>query len=142
MVKMIVDATNAIAGRLASVVAKKALLGENIVVVNSEKAVISGNKRWIIEKFKERRLRGHPYKGPFYPSKPDRVLRRMIRGMLPRKTARGRAAFKRVMCYVGVPDEFKDKKSVKIKEADASKLKTIKFIKLGDLCKEIGWKGK
>jgi len=139
---MIIDATNAIAGRLASVVAKKALLGEKIEVVNCENAVISGNRRWLIEKFKARRQRGHPYKGPFYPTRPDRVLRRMIRGMLPRKTARGMAAFRRVMCYVGVPDRLKEKEITRIEEADASKLRTIKFIKLGDLCKEIGWKGR
>ncbi|HKI76467.1 MAG TPA: 50S ribosomal protein L13, partial [Candidatus Bathyarchaeia archaeon] len=38
----IVDASNLILGRMASYVAKKALDGKSMVVINAERAVISG----------------------------------------------------------------------------------------------------
>ena len=41
---MIIDATDLVAGRLASSIAKKALLGETIDVVNCENLVLTGNK--------------------------------------------------------------------------------------------------
>ena len=49
---MIIDATNLLVGRLATVVAKKALLGGKIDIVNAEKAIISGPKRLVINKYK------------------------------------------------------------------------------------------
>ena len=42
--QIVIDATNATMGRLASYVAKQALLGKQIAIVNSEKAIITGNK--------------------------------------------------------------------------------------------------
>ena len=48
---MIIDATNMIAGRIATHIAKKALLGEDIVILNSEKAVLTGNKDWLLSRF-------------------------------------------------------------------------------------------
>jgi len=46
----IYDATNQIVGRLATYVAKDLLNGEQVVVVNAEKAVLSGNPKM---KFRE-----------------------------------------------------------------------------------------
>ena len=40
----IIDASNLLLGRLASIIAKRLLSGEEIIVVNAEKAVISGNR--------------------------------------------------------------------------------------------------
>lgn len=108
---IIVDATDLIAGRLATYVAKKALLGEEVRIINSEKAVISGKRDNTFDEFQARRTRGVPLKGPYIHRMPERLLRRVIRGMLPYKKPRGSAAYKRVLCYTDVPDEFKDKKS-------------------------------
>lgn len=129
---MIIDGKNLILGKLSAFVAKKALLGENIIIVNSENVVISGSKKNILEKYKQRAKRGDPYKGPFFPRTCDRMLRRAIRGMLPFKHARGREAFRKVMCYKGVPEKYSKEKLESVKIASALKLKT-NFISLGEL---------
>ncbi|OYT42652.1 MAG: 50S ribosomal protein L13 [Candidatus Aenigmarchaeota archaeon ex4484_224] len=136
---LIYDAENQIAGRLATIIAKKLLEGERIIVVNAEKAIISGDPKMVIRKFREKRERGDPHKGPFYPRKPDRIFRRIVRGMLPWKKKKGRDAYKRLKVYVGIPEELKDKKDkfIKTKEADANKLRT-KYISLGEISKALG----
>jgi large subunit ribosomal protein L13 len=132
---MIVDANDLILGRMCTYIVKKALLGEKIDVVNCEKAIIVGGKKNILEKYKRKANRGGPFHGPFLPKMPDRFVRRVIRGMLPYKQEKGSSAFKRIMCYISVPDEFRDKKMDKIKEADISRIKTLKYITVGDICK-------
>ena len=132
---MIVNAENLIVGRMITVVAKKALLGEKIDIVNCEKAIITGTKREVFEKYKAKANRGGPFKGPFLPKMPDRFLRRIVRGMLPYKQYKGKEAFKRIMCYNSIPDSLKDKKMEKIKEADISRMKTLKYVTVGEICK-------
>ncbi len=135
---MILDATNLIVGRFATVVAKKALLGESVDIVNCEKAILTGRKREVIDSFRQKRNRGIPLKGPYYPRQPDRVVRRVVRGMLPYKKPKGSAAFGRVMCYIGVPAKLKGKELETIERADAKKLRTQRYISVGEVCKEIG----
>jgi large subunit ribosomal protein L13 len=114
--EIIINAENAVLGRLASFVAKKALLGKEIRIVNSEKAIVMGREENIVERYKKKRVvGGSGLKGPLYPSTPERILKRTIRNMLPYKQARGRQALKRVRCYIGIPEEFKDKKMIKSK---------------------------
>lgn len=137
---MIIDATNLILGRMASVAAKKALLGEDIKIVNCEKAIISGNKKYLLEKYKARRDMGVPLKGPYYPRMSDRIVRRAIRGMLPYKRPRGAEAYKRIMCYIGIPEEFANEKPITLKEADASKLPTTRYITIERISKHLGAK--
>ncbi|MBU0929778.1 MAG: 50S ribosomal protein L13 [Nanoarchaeota archaeon] len=137
---IVIDGTNLVLGRLATFAAKKALEGEEVIVVNSENVIISGKKKDVISIFKQKVGRGTPLKGPFYPKQPDRVVRRVIRGMIPYKQGRGKLAFARVMCYLGVPEKYKNEKMETIKKADFTRLKTAKFISLSNLCKEIGGK--
>jgi large subunit ribosomal protein L13 len=137
---MIIDATNLISGRLATEVAKRALLGEKIDIVNSEKAILTGTKTEVFAKFRQKYNRGIPLKGPYVHRSPDRLLRRIIRGMLPYKQARGQEAFKRIMCWKGVPEPFKSKKTETIKEANISKLPNLKYTTLGEVSKQIGGK--
>jgi large subunit ribosomal protein L13 len=135
---MIVDATNLIAGRLGSLVAKKALLGEKIDIVNAEKAVISGKKQEVFEIYKRKVSMGTWAKGPHYIRSPERLLKRIIRDMLPYKKARGIAAYKNVMCWEGIPDQFKGKELVSFKEADVSRLSIANYISIRDISKHIG----
>ena len=137
---MIIDATDLILGRLATFVAKKALLGEKFDIVNCEKAVITGDRNKIIEKYFGKIRKGIPLKGPYFPRMPDRFVRRTIRGMLPYKRERGKMAFGNIMCYVGVPDEFKDKKLETVKEANVSKVPNLKYICVGEISKVLGAK--
>lgn len=124
----IIDGENAVLGRLASNVAKRLLCGERIVIVNAEKVVVSGDPAKVIEIYKEKhqkRTLTNPRRGPFWPKRSDRFVKRTIRGMLPRYKMRGREAYKRLRVYIGVPEEYVDKKEVfeKISEAEATKLK-------------------
>src|SRR3989344_6447553 len=113
---MIIDGTNLILGRLASIVAKRALLGDEIVIVNCDKVVITGTKDNVFEEYKVKTNRGNPFKGPFFPKIPDRIVRRTIRSMLPYRKPRGREAYKRVMCYLGIPKKYEKEKLETIKQ--------------------------
>lgn len=139
--EIIIDATNLIAGRMATHIAKQALMGHTIKIVNSEKAVMSGNVSKAIQVAKYKKFeKGVPKKGPFFSKLPDRYLRRLIRGMLPYKQPRGREAYENVMCYIGVPVDVDASKAITIKEANVSKLPDLKYIALGKLCEELGGK--
>lgn len=135
---MILDASNSRLGRLASVAAKKALLGEEVIVVNCEKAVITGRKKDIVSKYLLRLELGQPTKGPFFARRPDMFVRRTIRGMVPRKRARGRDAYARVKCFIGVPEGLSAQKLETVADADVSRSSTIKFITVKELCRLIG----
>jgi large subunit ribosomal protein L13 len=136
MTETIIDATNSILGRLGTNVAKRLLNGENIIIVNSEKAIIVGKKRSIVEDYKKKRELGTSRKGPFFPRMPDRIVKRCIRGMLPYQQPKGREALKRLKCYIGVPEELKDKKFEIVKEAIASN--PVEYITIGELSKYLG----
>lgn len=121
---LVIDATNGILGRVASFVAKQALLGKQIAVVNCENALVSGRKRSIIEEYNAARRRGgSSLKGPFFPKSPDKLFKRTVRGMLSYTQQRGRDAFKRVKCYIGVPKEYQD--SPKLTFVREMKVKTM-----------------
>ncbi len=132
----IIDADNAVLGRLASIVAKRLLNGEEIIIVNAEKAVIVGNKQFIIQKYQERRDIGSVRKGPYYPKMPDRILRRTVRGMLPMKKAHGKEAYKRLKVYMGVPREYRGMEFEVLDDAKNNKLEG--FITLKELSTHLG----
>lgn len=138
MADIFIDATNAIVGRIGAFAAKRALLGDTIKIFNCEKAVMSGRKEQVTERFYLRRNKiGQPMKGPFIPRMPDRFFRRTIRGMLPYKRTKGAEAYKRIMCYIGVPEQFKDRKMQQVAGADAVKLKSLKRITVEEVCKKL-----
>lgn len=141
---IVYDAENQILGRLSSVIAKKLLGGESVVVVNAAKAVVSGKPSVTKKEYLVKVQRGDPFKGPFFPKTPDGILRRTARGMLPWHKARGREAYKRLRVFAGVPENIDGKKidkqnMKKVKSADASKLRT-KSITLGELAIALGAK--
>ncbi|MHA1651357.1 MAG: 50S ribosomal protein L13 [Candidatus Helarchaeota archaeon] len=140
----VINAEGQILGRLASHVAKMLLLGEKVIIVNAEKAVISGKKRRTIEAFKERiKIHTHtnPRRGPFWPKTPNNIVRRTIRGMLPWKKKRGRDAYKNLKVYIGIPENLNVDESAFETFSDAS-LDRLKgsFMEISELAKEIGWK--
>jgi len=136
--KIVIDATDKIVGRFASYVAKQALLGKEVVVVNCEKAILSGAKKVVVKKWQERVDMGQPQQGPFVQRSPDKFIRRTIRGMLPYKQQKGKEAFVRVMCHIGVPENMKESQYTEITGADRNKLPNLKFVTVGELCKELG----
>ena len=132
--KIIVDATGAIFGRLCSFAAKKTLEGNEVIIINSERTIITGNKKNIIEEYGEiRKKGGHSLKGPKYSRVPYKMLKRGIRGMLPDfRKGIGKQAFKRVKCYNGLPKEFENEKTTKMPI-----LKKVKYIELEELSARI-----
>ncbi|MEM3408198.1 MAG: 50S ribosomal protein L13 [Candidatus Micrarchaeia archaeon] len=139
---MIINGEGAILGRMAAIAAKSALKGEQVTVVNAEKIIISGNPRQIVEKYKVRRSlknKADPEKSPKWPRRPDMLVRRIIRGMLPYDKATGRQAYKRIRVYMGVPEEF----ASKLGEAIEVKRNIPRnYISIGQLSRELGWYGK
>lgn len=133
---MIVDADKAILGRLASRVSRDLLRGQEIVVINIEKSVVSGRPNMVVDRFLEKIHRGDAHKGPFYPKYPDRIFRRMIRSMVPYKKQRGKDALRKLKVYIGNPENLHGERLAKTSEY----LRT-KYISLHDLSKEIGAHG-
>jgi large subunit ribosomal protein L13 len=136
----VIDASGLILGRMASLVAKRLLQGEKIVIVNAEKSVLSGKRLSKIKEAREYLEIGHPGKGPFHRRRPDRIVQRTVRGMLPRRIAKGQRALRRLRVYLGVSDEFKNAEMETLAQASSAKLKGPYFT-LGEFAKEIGWKG-
>jgi len=124
---MIIDGQGCVLGRLASYVAKQTLKGERIEIVNCNKVIISGRKKDIEKTFTEKRGRvGSGQKGPQPIKTSDRMVKRAIRGMLPNfREGRGREAFRKITCYVGVPKEFEEKKKVSIAKEGKQKFSRV-----------------
>ena len=135
----VIDASGLILGRMASIVAKRLLSGEPIVIVNHEKAVLSGKR---LSRVKEARAFldiGHPRKGPFHPRRPDQIVHRTVKGMLPHRQPEGEMALRRLRVFLGVPVKLKDVDFQTIPKAHASKLK-CSYVTVGELAREIGYK--
>lgn len=134
---LVFDGNGAVVGRLAAKAAKHLIKGEEVHVINAEKIMISGNKNKIVEKYMMRRRlksKQNPEKSPKWPKTPNGLVRRIIRGMLPIKKASGRNAFKKLRVYTGNPKNFEKAEKVEAKEL-------TKKITVGELCRELGWKG-
>ena len=128
----IIDGKNAVLGRLASYVAKQALKGEEIVILNCEQVIVTGNRTNIKKKFEDKRGRvGSSQKGPKHSRTSDKIVKRTIRGMLPdHRKGRGEIAFKKIKCYVGIPKEFQESKKIV-----SGKEKIGKFVIVKDITK-------
>lgn len=135
---IIVNADGLILGRMASKVAKSLLNGNKVIILNAEKAIISGKKKSKVAEAKEFLEVGSPKRGPFHYRRPDRILRKTVKGMLPIRQPKGKSAFKRLRVFLGIPKEFEETQMITLKEAKASKLKGPSLT-LGELAKEIGW---
>lgn len=136
----VIDANNLILGRMASTVAKRLLNGEEIHIINAEKAIISGDKDSIYERYKSYIQRGTREFGPYFPKRSDQLVKRTIRGMISYKKATGREAFKRLKVYVGVPPELTKEEVTTIENANFARLSTSNYTVLGDLSKRLGSK--
>lgn len=141
--EIVVDATNCIAGRMCSHVSKLLLNGNRVAIINSEKAMLSGNRYKTIEIYKEQleiSSATNPIHGPFHPRRPDTILTRIVRGMVPKRKATGVEASKRLRVYIGLPKQFRN---IEIKSFDDSKISkpASYYISVGDVARQIGWKG-
>ncbi|MFX0006310.1 MAG: 50S ribosomal protein L13 [Promethearchaeota archaeon] len=142
------DATDKILGRFCSLIAKRALLGEYIVIINAKDAIISGNRKDIHEKYLSKlkiSTATNPRRGPFHERRPDTFMRRVIKQMLPRKKLRGKEAIRRIHIYISdIPERFKVRYQIlnpnEIANVDKKRLSYYnRYITLENLCQRIGW---
>ena len=141
---IIVDAEGAVVGRLCTQIAKALQEGFKVYVVNAEKAVVSGEKKMVIEGYRVwlriKTLRNPQKRSPRRPRSPQTIIKKTVKGMLPKNFLKGKEALRNLKVYVGIPKEFQGKEMVKLSSADASRLGRD-YITLGEVAKALGWKG-
>ncbi len=125
MEEVVIDGAGGILGRTASAAAKMLLNGSKVNIVNAEKMLISGHFDSIVSKYKRRinlKDKANPEHSPFWSRRPDFLVRRVVRGMLPYKQAKGKSAYKNLRVYIGMPKELEGLKQVKIANKPAEKI--------------------
>lgn len=137
--RTIIDAEGLILGRMASIVAKRLLEGENIEIVNAEGAVVSGKRLQVIKERKEFLGVGGRDRGPIHYRKPNTIIRRTIRGMLPHRKSRGRDAYGRLRVHISVPSELEGVRTESIPDAHLDRLGG-RYVTVGEIARNIGWK--
>lgn len=136
---IIVDGTDMVLGRLASRIAKKLMEGEEVHLINAEKIVVSGiPANTVADYMQKRRLqqKATPEFSPKWPKIPHLMVRRVIRGMLPFKKAKGKAAFKKLRVYAANP-QIKGEAAT----FDDAKNKGFgRYMSVGEMCRQLGAK--
>ncbi|NYZ80006.1 50S ribosomal protein L13 [Candidatus Micrarchaeota archaeon] len=137
---IVIDGENCVLGRVSTHVAKSALNGEHVAIVNAEKMIIIGNEKDIYQRYRDKfeiRNISKPVESPKISRRPDLFVKRTIRGMLPSHSSRKLDALHLIKAYIGVPKEFegKGKKMFELKDVNKKHV-TVDFI-----CKKVGWKG-
>lgn len=138
---IVIDATDHIAGRLSTNVAKLLLKGNRVSVVNCEKIMISGTRSNIIREYRDRLEISsiiHPKHGPYHPRRPDTIMKKMIRGMLPRKKPSGLTAHKRLRTYIGSPKELRTFEKIQFEKAKIKRMAS-NYTTMGELGRIVGW---
>jgi large subunit ribosomal protein L13 len=139
---IVTDADGQIAGRLCSKVSKLLLEGNKVVIVNAEKALMSGSRKSILQEYQDWLQIAsitHPKHGPFHPRRPDGLLARMVRGMLPRQKSKGIEARRRLRVYISVPTEFNKMKMTIFDDAKARKAMSY-YLTMGEVASSMGWR--
>ena len=139
---IVVDATDHIAGRLSSNVAKLLINGNRVSVVNCEKIMMSGTRSNQIKEYREfLEINSiiNPKHGPVHYRRPDTLMTKMIRQMLPydRKPS-GKEAHQRLRTYIGSPKELKSIAKIQFEKAKIKKTSS-NYTSIGELCRIIGW---
>lgn len=136
------DGKDKILGRLASTVAKRLLTGKKVAIINAEMAIISGDRKGIKRKYKVRldlQEKENPEHSPYWPRRPDMLVKRVVRGMLPyKKRTAGKAAYRNLRVFIGVPPAFKDVKPIEIETKNPKQL-YVGHVKVGELAQLLGY---
>ncbi len=138
---LVIDASGLIVGRLASVTAKHLISGDKVIIINAEKAVVTGARLAVLLEAHDRlRIRnlGSKAKSPKHPRRPEGLVRRTIRGMLPMDKSKGEDAYSRLSVFVGTPENTNPEKVTRPKEAENKS--PVRLITVGEIAQSIGWK--
>ncbi|MCS7110891.1 MAG: 50S ribosomal protein L13 [Ignisphaera sp.] len=142
--EIVVDAENALLGRLASSVAKLLLMGFKVHVVNVEKALVSGSRKMIIESYKllfNVKTHRNPYRQSMKrPRNPIAIFKGSVRRMLPKHSWRGVTVIKNLKAYTGVPSELSRKELIRITDINAKYIRRSTVVTLSEIAKSLGWK--
>lgn len=133
---VVINAEGHILGRLSTNVAKRLLNGEKVIVVNAEKAIITGNRAMIFNNYTAKYKRGKQINGPFFPKRADLILKRTVRGMIPYKTSRGREVYRNLKVFVGVPQDMSSTKMETVEAA--TNLYSDKYVTLAEVSEHLG----
>ena len=139
---IVVDATDHIAGRLASNVAKLLIKGNRVSVVNCEKIMMSGTRSNHIQEYREfleiNSIINYKH-GPVHYRRPDTIMAKMIRGMLPHdRKPSGKESHQRLRTYIGSPKEIKSIEKIQFEKAKIRKASS-NYTTMAELCRVIGW---
>jgi len=135
------DAKGKIVGRLASTVAKRILQGKKVAIINSESAIISGDRKSIIKGYKTKvnlMNKVNPDHSPYWPRRPDMLMKRIIRGMLPYRKPRGKTAYRNLRVFIGEPEVFKNAKIIEIESKDPRDM-YVGYITMKELSRSLGY---
>lgn len=144
------NAEDKVLGRLASVVAKQLITakkaGEDtrVIIVNAEKAIVTGKRSTVLSDYRAKYELNHPRKGPFFPRMPDQILKRTVRGMLPyQKNSSGRNALRSLRVEIGTPSDLSGDLPDGCEWGDSTQIDRPlpeRFVRLGEISKELGVK--
>ncbi len=138
---VVFDATEKVLGRLATSAAKELLAGKKVAIINAESAIITGDPKVLTAKYKTRldlQDKANPEHSPYWPRRPDMLVKRVVRGMLPYHRPKGKTAFRLLRVFMGVPDEFKGVKPVEYKGKEPDKL-YVRYTRISELSKALGY---
>lgn len=145
--EIVIDGRGHLVGRLASKIAHQLLRGQKIVVVRCEALIFSGSlfrNNLTFHEFLNKACNSNPRRYFKHFRAPSRMFWRVIRGMLPHKTARGKAALQRLKVFEGIPYPYDAKKRMVVPQAlKVLRIKSFrKTCKVGELCSMVGWRNK
>ena len=114
--------------------------GNRVSIVNCEKVMISGKKASIIgeyEDFLKISSIIHPRHGPFHPRRPDTIIKRMVRGMLPKEKPSKKTDLARLRTYIGVPSDVKGLEKIQFEKSKITR-SSSKYTTMAELSRYIG----
>ncbi len=138
----LIDGSEKVLGRLGSQTAKLLLNGHSVTVVNAENVIITGHVHDLTQKYKQRielKDKANPEHSPYWPRRPDMFVKRVVRGMLPYKKPKGKAAFKRLRVYVGFPEEVKKAKAFEVESKKPNQI-FERTMTIKQLTQKLGYK--
>lgn len=142
--EIVVDAENALLGRLASSVAKLLIMGFRVHVVNVEKALVSGDRKMVIESYKLLlRVKTHrnPYKQSIKrPRNPIAIFKSSVKRMLPKHGWRRITLIKNLKAHIGVPSEYGGRELIRIVDTHTEYTGRRDTVSLSEIAKALGWK--
>ena len=145
--EIVVDARDHLLGKLASIVAKQLLEGQAVTVVRCDELNVSGHlahNRLKYMNYLRKRMSSNPRRGPYHHRAPSMMFFKTVRGMVPRKTARGQAALAKLKVFDGCPHPYDTKEKMVVPQA----LRVLqlapnrKYTVLSEIASRVGWNHK